>query len=417
MLIPRHVQCRIMASLLQGEVPPGFTLEQIERLFHAFDERWQPHLDTLLYAMEEPAGIKRASFIAGFVNLPSEESERISREAEREAHIPSLRELDLPEIEWVWEGWIPRDMLTVFGAMPSAGKSYVALDLAARTIAGTAFPDGKPVPEQGPVIYVDAENLPQIHSRRASAWGIDCSQLYVMQPTEDRLMIDLSDDYDRDRLVEWAWAKRPALIVVDSLSSVSSKGENSVEDVRGIFSFLGRVASDYHCGMLLIHHLRKPGAQLPPPRSLNFHDLRGSSHITAMSRSIIGLHWVQTGPERDLNDPRRMEVLKTNLCRYPEPIGVSFRSLENDQEVAEIVYGQVPQPYRAPTQRAECTQWLAALLEEHGALPPRQVVTMAAKAGYSRSTVYRARQTLGEQVVDTVQRGKPDNRWALADKA
>ena len=74
-------------------------------------------------------------------------------------------------------------------------------------------------------------------------------------------MIDLSDDYDRDRLVEWAWTKRPALIVVDSLSSVSSKGENNVEDVRGIFSFLVRIALDYQCCMLLIHNLRKPGAK------------------------------------------------------------------------------------------------------------------------------------------------------------
>ena len=60
-------------------------------------------------------------------------------------------------------------------------------------------------------------------------------------------------------------------------------------------------------------------------------------------------------------------------------------------------------------------RWLAALLEEHGALPPRQVVTMAAKAGYSRATVYRARQILGERVVDTVRRGRQDNQWALAD--
>jgi hypothetical protein len=415
MLIPKNLQCRIVAALLNGRLPEGYTLDQLERLYIAFDEPWRTYLGPLLDAQAMPAGVERSSFINSYVGITPDHRDVVSGEVERSVHVPPLDELALPEIEWLWEGWIPRGMLTLFGAMPSAGKSYVALDLARRVIAGTTFPDGTAVPEPGPVIFIDAENVPQIHNRRATAWGMDRSQLYLMGPGENRLMIDLSREPERDRLVEWAWAKRPILIVVDSLSSITTRGENKVEDVRDIFIFLNRVALDYGCGMLVIHHLRKPGAQFPSPKTLTFHELRGSSHITAMSRSIIGLHWVRTGPDRDLNDPRRMEVLKTNLCRYPEPIGVCFRPLESDPEVAEIVYGEVPQPHRAPTQRTECSQWLAALLEKHGPLPPRQVVTMAAKAGYSRATVYRARQTLGERVVDTGRSGRPDNRWALAD--
>src|SRR3972149_5886400 len=40
-------------------------------------------------------------------------------------HFPSLRDIaeDLPPIEWLWPGWIPRGMLTIFGAAQGSGKS------------------------------------------------------------------------------------------------------------------------------------------------------------------------------------------------------------------------------------------------------------------------------------------------------
>lgn len=416
MLIPRNIQCRIIAALLNERVPEGFSLTQIESMVHAFDEPWRTYLAPLLDAMRMPAGVARSSFIASYVRISPQDRGMVDGEARRSTAIPSLGDLALPEIEWVWERWLPRGMLTVLGAMPSAGKSYVALDLAARVIAGASFPDQTPVTEPGPVIYVDAENVPQIHSQRATAWGMDRSQLYLMGPAENRLMVDFSRHYDQDRLVEWAWAKQPALIVVDSLASISTKGENNVEDVRGIFTFLSRVALEYNCGMLLIHHLRKPGVQLPPPRPLTFHELRGSSHITALSRSIIGLHWVQTGPQQNLNDPRRMQVLKTNLCCYPQAIGVNFRPMPNDPEVAEIVYGEPPQAYQQPTKREECQTWLMDVLAKYGELRPAELVEMAQEEGFSERTVYRARSKLGEQILDTQGHRHPNNTWALPDR-
>jgi len=413
MLIPRSLQCRIIAALLNGRLPEGYTLEQLERLYFTFDEPWRNYLGPLLDAMQVPDGVGRSSFIASYVNITPEHRELACQEAERTLHIPAMQELVLPEIEWLWQGWIPRGMLTLFGAMPSAGKSYVALDLARRVIAGTTFPDGTPVEERGKVIYVDAENTPHIINRRAMSWEVDRSQLYLMGPGQRRLMVDFTDGHDQDRLVEWTWAVRPALIVVDSLSSVSTRGENSVEEVRDIFIFLNRLALEYGCGLLVIHHLRKPGAGFPPPRALTFHDLRGSSHITTMSRSVIGLHWVRTGPRADLNDPRRMDVLKTNLCRYPAGIGVTFQPMEEDPQVAEIRYGPIPRSYQQPTKQEACARWLSEALEEHGTLTPAEVVAKGAKAGFSRATLYRARRQLGQQVVVTRGKCRAEDEWAL----
>ncbi|MFN2167816.1 MAG: AAA family ATPase [Anaerolineae bacterium] len=285
--------------------------------------------------------------------------------------------------------------------------------MARRIIAGEPFPDGAAQPLPGrSVVYVDAESVPQILSERARLWQMDTSRLYLMQPA-GKLYIDFGDPADRDHLVEMALHLDPALIVVDSLGSISSKGENNVEDVRDLLGFLNRLALDTQCGLLLIHHLRKRGV-LPLVDVLTVDDFRGSSHIIAMSRSVLGLSIVQSGPEPDRNGPRRLEVIKTNLTRHPEPLGMTFKPLH--PKGAWIEYStEPPQPYRQPTKTEECSAWLVSLLEESGAARPQEIVEQAEAEGFSRRTVYRAREVLGEQVIDTEGYKHPENRWALAE--
>lgn len=328
---------------------------------------------------------------------------------------PSLQEIadELPEVDWVWPQWIPRGMITLLGAVPGAGKSYVALDLARRIISGEPFPDGAPVPVPGAnVIYVDAELVPQLINERALAWQMDRRRLFLMLPEEDDL-IDFGRVDCRDRLVEMIHTLRPELVVIDSLSSISLKGENNVEDVRCLLSFLNAVAVNFQCGLLLIHHLRKRGNKLPMLDILTIDDFRGSSHIIAMSRSVLGLSVVQTGPEMDRNGPRRLEVIKTNLARYPEPIGVEFQPLH--PRGVRLQYGDAPQRYKEPSKVDECAEWLLQTLEESDEpLSPREIVELAKEAGYSQAMVYRARRGLA-QVVNTEGRQSPNNRWTLAE--
>ena len=48
---------------------------------------------------------------------------------------------DIPQNkpEWLWEGHIPRGMLTIIAGDPGQGKSAVALDIAARVSSGKPF--------------------------------------------------------------------------------------------------------------------------------------------------------------------------------------------------------------------------------------------------------------------------------------
>ncbi|MCX6064942.1 MAG: AAA family ATPase, partial [Chloroflexi bacterium] len=148
--------------------------------------------------------------------------------------IQSLEDIapGLPPIEWVWEGWIPRGLLTVLGASQGSGKSFVATDLAYRIIHNQGFPNGAPIKRPGAnVIYVDAEMVPQILNERAQNYGMDRSKLFLMlaEPGE---MIDLGQARYQERLTEMTAILKPELIIIDSLSSIHNGGQNNVEDVR-----------------------------------------------------------------------------------------------------------------------------------------------------------------------------------------
>lgn len=326
----------------------------------------------------------------------------------------SLAEIagDLQPVAWLWQDWIPRGMISLLGAVPGAGKSYMALDLARRIIGGMNWPDGLPMNDAGQtVVYVDAEAIPQVINDRAMAWEMDRSRLYLMMPEED--LIDFSRQEDQDRLVEMMHAVDPALVIIDSLSSISSRGENNVEDVRALLGFLNGVALDFECGLLLVHHLRKQST-LPLLQELSADSFRGSGHIIAMARSVLGLNVVQTGPEADRNGPRKLQVVKTNLAAYPDALGCEFVPLHPTGVM--LKWGEAPEQYHELTKGEECGEWLVDFLEAAGKpVSPKDIVEAAESEGFSRIMVYRAREELTGQIVNTLGRKDPRNAWTLAE--
>jgi hypothetical protein len=247
---------------------------------------------------------------------------------------------------------------------------------------------------------------------------MDTSRLYLLLPDPGDLL-DFTLPPHRDRLVEMAAALRPELIILDSLSSISSKGENSVEDVRQVLSFLNLLAQDCQAGLLLIHHLRKGGSGQLKLWDLTMDDFRGSGHIIAMARSVMGLSVVQTQSSPDRNGPRKLEIIKTNLGPYPKPLGFDFVPLDripggSGPGAAGVLlrWGDAPQPYQEPTQSDQCREWLASTLRDAPEpLHPAAVVELAEVEGFTRLQVYKARDALGQAVENTLGRKHPKNAW------
>jgi hypothetical protein len=141
-------------------------------------------------------------------------------------------------------------------------------------------------------------------------------------------------------------------------------------------------------------------------------DFRGSGHIMAMARSVLALSVVQTGLQPDRNGPRRLEVIKTNLCAYPPALGLVLEC--SDPRTPALRYGPPPAEHRGRSQADECAAWLLQVLGEAGKpLRPKDVLAMAGQVGYPEAMVYRARKALEGRVVDTKGKHAQGNRWAL----
>ena len=62
-------------------------------------------------------------------------------------------------------------------------------------------------------------------------------------------MIDLGQPRYQDRLAEMTALLNPELIIINSLSSVHSGGQNNVEDVRSFMGYLIRLTGWAKCGL------------------------------------------------------------------------------------------------------------------------------------------------------------------------
>ncbi len=331
---------------------------------------------------------------------------------------PSFKEIQdhLPPITYLWDPWLPNGMLTMVGAAPGVGKSYVMLYLINQIIEGRPFPDGHPGPEPGRnVIYVDAENAPQLHAMRCESLEMDTEKLFMMQPPEG-VLIDLELPEQQAQLIEMVATLNPVLVVIDSLSSAHMGGENNVEDVRDIMMFLNNLAQYYNIAVVLVHHIRKRNSQQMEMFDLSMDDLSGSGYLQRLPRVIWGMSVVRTGPSLDRNGPRKVEVLKNNLSQYPEPLSFEFVP-RHPTGVLLRWSDDVPEPFKKPTEVEKCADYIVQILRQaDGPLAPKDVIERAKANGFSESTVRRAkRDKLLGVVLDTCSLHDPSNEWELND--
>jgi hypothetical protein len=286
------------------------------------------------------------------------------------------------------------------------------LDFSRRISSGNdAWPDGKPIQNPGAnVLYIDAECQPEVIKERALGWKMKTKRFFLKWP-QDGEIFDLAEPRYQDLVYEWAYAARPELINIDSLSMINTKGENNIEDVRRILSYLITLARDSKAGLLLSHHLRKRPGLIAPVLDLTQDDLRGSSHIVAAARSILGLSVIQTSQEFDPNGPRKLHALKMTMGPFPKPLG--YEIVSGFPSGYSLKWGDAPKPYRQPDKIDLCTEWLVEVLSEKDR-SLKELERLGKDDDFSRSNIIRARNKRPELFRDTKGKRDPSNTWTLA---
>lgn len=334
----------------------------------------------------------------------------------------AMSTIDPERVHWVWPGRLAAGKLVVLDGDPGAGKSTMALDIAAAVTTGSPFPDGHR-PEVGDVVLMSAEDGPGDTIRpRLDAAGGDPSRVHLFESVREL------DPDDPDRLrerppsiprdiahVEALVARTGAvLVVVDVLSAFLASSVDSYrdQDVRGALMPLAKMAERAGCCVVVIRHLTKGGGA----KAL----YRGQGSIGIVGAARVGLI-AATDPEDDSR--RILAVSKSNLAALPESI--AYRLVSDEEHGCGRIQWEGTTNHRADDlvsdrhedpddDQADAARVLESILAD-GPMWAKDVIDEMGRAGFSKDQAKRAKARLK---ATSAKHGKPGDaeqgwKWAL----
>lgn len=330
----------------------------------------------------------------------------------------ALSDIKRESVQWLWPGRIPRGKVTLIAGDPGLGKSFLTMDIAARTTRGGSpegdWPDG-PSPLRGPgdVLILNAEDDPGDTLRpRLESAGADVSRVRIVEGVdrdEERSMGFFALDRDGPALsLMLRKLTGPRLVIIDPISAyMGNVDSHRNTDVRAVLAGLQQIAAAHNTAILCVTHLSK-GGEGQSRKAV--HRLMGSLAFAAAARMV----WL-VGRHPDDPDRRVLTLVKSNLEAARD--GLSYR-IERSEEHgdARIVWDETPfrgsadsleDDELAERQSAvdEAESFLSQLLAD-GPVEAGRAIGEAQHAGISESAIRRARRRLGVRAIRSDQGGR-----------
>lgn len=200
------------------------------------------------------------------------------------------------DANWLIDGILPRHGVGMIFGHSGTAKTFAAIDLGLRVALGWDW-HGRTV-EKGLVLYIAAEGQAGIKNRIVAFrrhHSVQVGVPFAVIP----FAVDLQHPQgDLARLMETVrqaakqCGEQPALIVVDTLSKTFGAGQENGDDMVGYVGNLGRLANEFQCCVLPIHHRPKDQESREP---------RGHSSLRAGIETLILI---------EAGSPKRATVIK-----------------------------------------------------------------------------------------------------------
>lgn len=280
-------------------------------------------------------------------------------------------------IAWVLERILAQQTVSILGGDAGVGKTWLGLSLGHAVASGRPWLGQFPVC-QGPVLYYDEESAPILLHHRISA--LRKSELDLPADLDIRYRLDTGLQIDVLESVAMIQSdledQAAALVVIDSFRACFAGDENKSAEVRVALQNLRRIAHEWGCAILVLHHTRK----ISQASNASSQMLRGSTDL----RGAVDNHLFLRARE-----PGSL-IFEHEKSRWAPPVDTfGIQLISSDEGGLSLHYVADVTPDADKVDEA----MLAVISEVEGAKGPvtRQALLARAKAmGVSRRTAERA---------------------------
>jgi len=315
-----------------------------ERGFDVVLETW-PHsrgkgIDNLLASGHEPTLLVGEDAHAA-VNEIVAEATGVSRILKNAVSAKELMAIEFPLPRWIVPGIVPEGT-TILAGKPKMGKSWLALGTSVAVAAGGVALGTKRV-ERGAVLYLALEDNPRrLQSRLKKLLSSGVAPEGLELATEwPRL-----GDGGLDALEAWLNTHPDArLVVIDTLAKfrTGQTGKNLYKEDYEAVEPLVELAADHNVAILIVHHLRKLGAEDPLDQVSGSMGLTGGADgalVLNRERGRADAYLYVTG--RDIEEEKELALSWDSTTATWKIAGDAeeYRNSKERQEIVDCLHTQ-----------------------------------------------------------------------------
>jgi hypothetical protein len=318
----------------------------------------------------------------------------------------------VPEaIQWLWPGYLAQGKLHVLAGAPGTGKTTLALRLAAIVSSGGQWPSGGYCPVANVVIWSGEDDVKDTLVPRLIAAGADMGHVHFVDGVSDADGLRSFDPAKDVPALQAAIQKAggASLLVVDPVvSAVAGDGNKSLDVRRGLQPLVD-LAMHERCALLGITHFSKGTSGRDPLERVT-----GSVSFGALARVVFVAAKEQQADGAESAVLPRSLFLRCKSNIGPDSGGFEYtleqRALEGftDMSASVATFGDAVEGNTrailsdAETEPgdgdggmlAEAKEWLLDKLLD-GPKPQREIFKAATIEGHSKTTLKRAKKSLG----------------------
>lgn len=280
------------------------------------------------------------------------------------------------QVDWLWYPYIPLGAITSIYGRGGMGKSHITTDLASRISRGDPFPltdQTKQRPHN--VLMLSAEDdyakvlRPRLRKAQANATriGVPDTQFVMDEAGVARLDVFLTD---------WPCL---AVFIDPIVYYMGSKIDiNRSNEVRATLTRLSELSAKHNCAIIIVGHTRK-GSEGHDADSM-----MGSADWVNGTRSALLATYDNEGKPLMRHTKANWGPRGTSIGYELNEDGFEWTSFVSEDELVKGL------PGRSGKKRGEAAAWLKETLQG-GPIEAGKLIAMAAEAGHSQATVYRAK--------------------------